>query len=726
MGIASRLTLVVLVLFGCTLALGGAAWMSSAAQDADGLVINLAGRQRMLSQKASKEALFLLHARAAGQDADAIARTLGASVAVFDRTLESLRLGGPAPLTLDPKGPAANLPPASPEIAAKLVEVERMWHPFRDMLRALDQGADPARIVRDGTAVLTAMDQAVVMFQQESEAKVHRLLLIQALGCALALVVALASAWFVRACVALPIRRLTEFARCVGREGSAAACRSGRYAGELGRLRDALLAMVASLEESVREVRAKESQAAESLAETEAASRRAEQALQEAEQGRSRGLYDAALGLKELVERIGVATRRLNARIDEVGKGAALQKELTIEAAAGLQSMDAASREISDSSALADGDAGAARETAERGTSTVAEVVEAIRAVQEGTDRMKVGIDTLNHRAAGIAQVLTLITDIADQTSLLALNAAIEAARAGDAGRGFAVVADEVRKLAEKTMTATTDVDAAVAAIQEGIRNTLADMDQALAAVQRSTGLTDGAGRALREIVTIVAQTSARVRPFVALTGEQARAGERMTRNMDRIAEIASQSVRGTADCMGILGALLGATNELEDMVARLSGNRLAVVYDEGSLAGAVAREGEFVTWTPAMSVGVANIDEQHRHLVRMINHLYAAVRGDSSEAVIRELFDGLKKYVQLHFTTEERLLKGIGYDEYDAHVARHRQLAAEAAELERRWRTAGPAVGMEVLAFLKDWLVNHIQKVDKRYSAAFARAGIS
>ncbi|ACS78342.1 methyl-accepting chemotaxis protein [Maridesulfovibrio salexigens] len=339
------------------------------------------------------------------------------------------------------------------------------------------------------------------------------------------------------------------------------------FGGELLTLHDALRSMVENL---VKFISTAEEKSKEAEQQTEAANEALEEARlakEAAERAKAEGMLQAARELEGIVEQITSASEELSSQIEESARGSETQRERTSESATAMEQMNASVLEVAQNASQAAESALDAKKNAEDGGRIVADVVSSIDSVSKASSKMVNGLNELGTQAEGISQVITVITDIADQTNLLALNAAIEAARAGEAGRGFAVVADEVRKLAEKTMQATQEVEQAVHAIQSETRRNIDEMNNAANMVAKSTEYAGKAGESLETIVENVDSTADQVRAIATASEEQSAASEQINRGTDEVNRIAMETAEAMHQSMTAVSDLARLSGDLQKLI---------------------------------------------------------------------------------------------------------------------------------------------------------------
>lgn len=133
-----------------------------------------------------------------------------------------------------------------------------------------------------------------------------------------------------------------------------------------------------------------------------------------------------------------------------------------------------------------------------------------------------------------------------------------------------------------------------------------------------------------------------------------------------------------------------------------------------------------FMSWSDDMSVGVAAIDDDHKKLVGMVNELHDGMLAGHAKDALGTVLDRLIKYTQVHFAREEEFFAKTGYAESAAHKKEHSDLVKAVVELQTRFKTASSStLSMEVMSFLRNWLVNHIQGSDKKYGPHLNAKGI-
>ncbi len=339
---------------------------------------------------------------------------------------------------------------------------------------------------------------------------------------------------------------------------------------EIGQILTALNSMSTTLEENIQEIMAKSDETARKTQEAQEATAVAKSAAQKAETAKSEGMRQAGAQLEGMVQEMEKVSIDITRQTDEIHGGVDVQKNRIQSTVTAMEDMNSTVLDVARNAGDAASNAQQAMEMANEGAKTVDMSVTAINAIQNEAASLRSNMGQLEAKALEIGNIMSVITDIADQTNLLALNAAIEAARAGEAGRGFAVVADEVRKLAEKTMSATKEVGDSINAIQTVTQQNASAMDQTVTDLEEATKLANSSGEVLQKIVQGAQISADQIRSIATAAEEQSAASEEITQALEEINHIAINNDTNVSETKERISNLNSQLDSLIELISQL------------------------------------------------------------------------------------------------------------------------------------------------------------
>ncbi len=131
-------------------------------------------------------------------------------------------------------------------------------------------------------------------------------------------------------------------------------------------------------------------------------------------------------------------------------------------------------------------------------------------------------------------------------------------------------------------------------------------------------------------------------------------------------------------------------------------------------------------SWYPAYSVQVPEFDKHHQKLLEILQNLHDSMMQGKAKDLIEKIFKELSDYVNYHFQAEERKMRMYKYPGLNEHISAHEKFKEKLVGLISEYKSGNLHVTGETYNFLKSWLVNHIQKEDKKYSDFFRELGYS
>jgi twitching motility protein PilJ len=285
--------------------------------------------------------------------------------------------------------------------------------------------------------------------------------------------------------------------------------------------------------------------------------------------------------LRSIVSRVQAATAEvgntaveIRATTERLSEGSEMQAEQIAATSTAMEKIAASIQQVSLAATESLEVSNNALENARYGAKAVGNNIEAMNRVRSQVQETAKRIKRLGERSQEIDEIVRLIDDLADRTSILALNASLQAAAAGEQGRGFANVAEEVERLSERSAEALSNIAALTKSIQNETREAVAAMEETIQEVVQGSQMANEAGATLQEIERVSVHLADLIDDITQTAVKQAESSKEISSAMTRIASITELVSAESHTNAGSVRGLINSTERLRSSVSSFKLNR--------------------------------------------------------------------------------------------------------------------------------------------------------
>lgn len=355
--------------------------------------------------------------------------------------------------------------------------------------------------------------------------------------------------------------------------------------------------------------------------------------------------------------------------------------------------------------------------------------IEKFKVINNQMDIINEETSELKTYTKSIEEIVDLIKSISSQTNLLSFNAAVEAARAGNAGKGFGVVADEIRVLAQNATHSSSKISEIlhniinkIDVVNKSVDRTKSLVKEESVSILESKNLINDIIFNSNEVCSASDKTLEDLKEQSVSLEEIKIALDELSNKGENIFEKAEHQMAATNFLHEHLLESFSFSNELSNISGALKFLTKKYSYSSDSLE----KNLEFVKWTPKNSVLVSKMDDEHKNLFEITNKIGNIVlnANDDKDSLIF-IVEELLNYTKNHFKHEEDFLREMEYNkkELQFQEGQHRIFINKIKEFKDSIEIHNKKPSIEMIEFLRDWLLNHIDIEDKKYGKELVKS---